>query len=435
MEKRTDWNVKKVGAPQKIESVHVKYIKGVEEIQIFADPDLNELSGKVGQGKTSVLDAIVMALGGLREKAGIPVMVGKEEGVIEVDTTDYQVVRTFTKGGDSKLTVRGKKGGKFGQADLSRLLTGLTFDPTVFVSWSAEEQTKAIQKLAGEEWVDKLQTLEAQIAVTYQERADVNRQIKAVGNLVEPPAVEEVSTEDLLRERDRIVNFNRAQELRRIRIDESRDNIRRIQGLEVSAMGRFKAAQDALARAEEELNVLHAKLETAEVERKELIDPEPARDTAEVDRKLADVARANAQVVQRKIWEQKAADLEAMKERSKELGDKLEGARRAKARHAESIELPMPGLSLDTEKGLMVGPVPFRQSSTGEQIRLSALIGMALEPELKVMMIQRGESLDDEAFGELCEIAKERGYQLWVATVGSGHSKASIVIEAGKIKE
>jgi len=65
---------------------------------------------------------------------------------------------------------------------------------------------------------------------------------------------------------------------------------------------------------------------------------------------------------------------------------------------------------------------------------VSAAIGMALNPRLKVMRIQDGSLLDGENLETLAEMARAKGFQIWIERVGGGDPGA-IVIEDGSVQE
>jgi hypothetical protein len=75
---------------------------------------------------------------------------------------------------------------------------------------------------------------------------------------------------------------------------------------------------------------------------------------------------------------------------------------------------------------------PFEQASSAEQLRVSAAIGMALNPELKVMLIRDGSLLDAESLRLLSELAERADHQIWIERVSTGE-EVSVVIEDGLV--
>ena len=92
----------------KLEASNVMRLNAVE---ITPKGDVVILGGKNGAGKSSVLESILLALGGRKSKIKEPLKKGKDKGkvVLELDGTGLIVTRTFTKAGGGVLTVTDRK--------------------------------------------------------------------------------------------------------------------------------------------------------------------------------------------------------------------------------------------------------------------------------------------------------------------------------------
>ena len=93
--------------------------------------------------------------------------------------------------------------------------------------------------------------------------------------------------------------------------------------------------------------------------------------------------------------------------------------------------MPLEGLSFN-EDGLVLNGIPFEQASDSQQLRASVALGMALNPELRVMLINQGSELDQRSLTELVDIAEELDCQVWVVRVSKG-AECSVIIEDGSI--
>jgi hypothetical protein len=92
------------------------------------------------------------------------------------------------------------------------------------------------------------------------------------------------------------------------------------------------------------------------------------------------------------------------------------------------------GLSLDAENKLvMLRGRPLAEAGTANKIIASVEVGMALNPDLRVMMIDEGSELDSEHMAMLEEIASARDYQVWVARVDEGEGGVGFRIEDGMV--
>tara|TARA_R110002020_G_scaffold18350_3_gene64160 strand:- start:177 stop:1205 length:1029 start_codon:yes stop_codon:yes gene_type:complete len=90
----------------------------------------------------------------------------------------------------------------------------------------------------------------------------------------------------------------------------------------------------------------------------------------------------------------------------------------------------VPGLSIDEDRLFFNGSA-LRDCSAAEQIRIGALLSVAVDPDLRVLLIRDGSLMDDESLQILRDLAINNGFQIWVEIVGAG---ADITIEGGRIK-
>jgi ribosomal silencing factor RsfS len=132
------------------------------------------IAGENEAGKSSVLDAIEMALGGEKSLPPEPVRRGQEKAKVIADLGDIIVTRRFTQSGSS-LTVTNREGAKFPspQAMLDGLVGRLSFDPLAFASMKPDVQATTLRALA------KIDTTDIETArkKAYDERTLVNRDV------------------------------------------------------------------------------------------------------------------------------------------------------------------------------------------------------------------------------------------------------------------
>ena len=94
-------------------------------------------------------------------------------------------------------------------------------------------------------------------------------------------------------------------------------------------------------------------------------------------------------------------------------------------------EMPIRGLSFG-EDGVMFNGVPFEQCSQAEQLVVSTVIGIALNPKLRVIRIQDGSLLDEHNLGVLRKLAEQHDAQLWIEAVVSD-DPCAVHIEDGSV--
>jgi len=93
--------------------------------------------------------------------------------------------------------------------------------------------------------------------------------------------------------------------------------------------------------------------------------------------------------------------------------------------------MPVSGLGFN-ESGVTFEDVPLVQCSDGQKRLISARIGMAMNPDLKVLWVNDASLLDSDSIKDLKSITDENGYQLWLEQV-SDDEKVGVHIEAKEI--
>ena len=414
----------------KIESLSVTNVKGAREIYILANPVCNELGGKNYQGKSSVLDSIVLALGGKRAIPKDPITHGGDRAEVVLETDDFVVNRLITpdkdgKGYDTRLKVMSKGVGDFKQRDLDALLGGFAFDPLAFARLKSADQIAQLKVLAGPEVCAELNRLGSEIEQWEQERLLAGREIKAIGDIKPVDPVEAVDAAALVKERQAILDHNQAQAARAKAIDEAQEAADK-------AASKVAAAREALKQALAEEKDARAALDALPL-------AEEPQDTAKLDEKLGRLNEINEKAAAYKAYLVRVEKHRSQQAWHEEAGEKIKALRKQRQETFAAAALPLPGLRYDDgAQELYFQDTPFSQLSSAEQYRVSAAIGMASlppltsdRPHLRIMIIRDGSLLDDGSFEEIKALAEEYGCQLWVETVGEGHGDA-ILIEEGR---
>jgi DNA repair exonuclease SbcCD ATPase subunit len=429
--------------------------KRIRVVDITPEGNIVTIGGKNGSGKTSVLDAIYVALIGRAANPPRPVRAGEEKATIKLDLGDFLITRTFTvKAGDKytdTVKVETADGLRYGEPQkvLNALLGEIGFDPFDFMQKKPKEQAEMLlQMVPLPVDLDEMAELDTS---DFAKRRDVNRDADALQARLNGIPKEEVP-EDVpdraeltaklasaadtngkidAERRDR-EDTARAARQRRQHGDELRDTaasrraeaarlIEDAERLEASA-----GADDADAdRLEKELAALPALDEPVNTE-------DLRRQLTEADAVLAAIERQRQRV---ELAEQLAAKqaestgyTEAMAARAKQRQDAL-----AKAK------MPIDGLgfSIDEQGKAYVTweGLPFveDQISTAVQLRVSTKIAMAANPKLRVLRIKDGSLLDEDAMKMLAEMAAAEDYQLWIEVVRADGG-VGFIMEDGAVK-
>jgi outer membrane murein-binding lipoprotein Lpp len=156
------------------------------------------------------------------------------------------------------------------------------------------------------------------------------------------------------------------------------------------------------------------------------------KDLTEINEKIANADKTNKQA-QRYIDRQaKQSDVTKYQTESEGYTAKLKKIADYKTEIVSKTKFPVEGLDF-ANGGVTYSGIPFKQASGSQTLKVSTAIGMALNPRLRVMLIDGAESLDSTQMGIISEMAKKQDYQLWLTSV-SEDEKIGIYIEDGAIK-
>lgn len=424
----------------KIVQLVAENVKRLKAVTITPDGNIVEITGRNGQGKSSVLDAIWWAVSGTSNIQAKPIRKGEEQASIRLDLGEIKVIRTFKAREDgthtTTLVVENGDGARYTspQKMLDGLLGALSFDPLAFTRMDGKTQLETLKRfVAGVDFAG----IEKASKEDFDKRTEVNRQIRSLRAqavaLAIPPDAPSVRIDDaaLVEELERAGEHNTDIERRRARRDEA---AREVAGFENRAeIARTKASElrAQAARLDEDVTALTTKAG----ELREKLDSAPALpepiDTLALRQRIGDAGRVNALVVQREHRDRIDAQAKEAEAQADALTKAIEARTVAKREAIAKADLPVPGIGFGDDEILLDG-IPFDQASSAEQLRTSVAIAMAANPKLRVIRVQDGSLLDEEAMRILAEMAAAADYQVWIEVVQSGRS-AAVVIEDGAV--
>jgi hypothetical protein len=414
----------------------------LKAVRIAFDPAAHavDLSGENGQGKSSVIKAIWTALGGAKvlQREDEPVHEDADKAVIALDLAPaddarsnsprrIRVTRTVTAEGGWSLKIWTPDKGSFPspQAILDAFFHTLCFDPSEFVRMKPEAQAKVMIDLAGVR--EPIEALKAKRQAIYDERTDVNRDLKAAQarlEALEPPTVdaprEEVSLSDLTRQIESAREQERANDVVRQSLqDLYRDHA---------------AAKEDVARLEQELAEARARVETLVAQGREqrkaveaLVDPGLQAlvyklATAEADNTRARAARRHQEEEQAALRLQQSS--EALTTRTDAVNDEI-------AQVLLSARLPIEGLAITEDGTIRYKEKPFAQASDAERLEVSLAMGAAMHPKLRFLALREASMMTEKTRERVKAWAAEQDLLVLFELATSRH--VGIHIEDGEV--
>lgn len=433
-----------------LEAENVKRVRLVE-LAFSGKGELIVVGGSNEAGKSSLLDSIEWAIEGAAGIDREPLRKGATRGRAKVtlradDGTVLHVERVFTTSG-TRLVVTDAEGKqqKSPQALLSSFISALSFDPLHFTKMPAAERAAALMRIGG--LGETLAQLKAEEEAAREKRTEagrVERQVKAQldgiptipSNTPDTPISVEILTDEL--EGALEAASERAAVQRGF--ESARNAVEQARRADHEARERLAAARRMVEQLEEEQASKARTLEYAldnESEQLAKVEAEAARplpNPDEIRMKIREVESINENVRRK----QESAQLS---ERLQESASEVARLRRAMGEIEErrrkaiaAAPLPVAGLGFDANGHVTIDGHPFEQASTAQQLKVSLAIGMALNPNLRLLIVREGSMLDEKNLALVAAAAEEHGFCVLLERVGRGE-EVSVVIEDGMVGE
>ena len=407
----------------------VENVMKVKALKMRFTPEggLTVIGGKNAQGKTSVIKAVEMALAGKRAEVETPINEDAKTGKVILDLDRFVVRREWSQKSGSTLRVTtkdGKQGFSSPQKLLDGLLGDLSFDPLAFISQKPADQVATLKKLVGLDFTEE----DAKRAELYDRRRNIGQQVKSLKGQLdgmdfdqEAPEAE-VSISGLLKKRREMEDENTAHA--KLRQDAK------------SKQEAFDAADVAVERLRLELSeaeILRDSAKECANSAQDKVDALPDDfDLGGVDAEIETAEETNAAVRQNLARAKVQQRLDAEKAEYDGLTEQITAIDEGKAAKIAAAEFPIEGLGFGDGTVTYNGLSLSDNASTAEQLRVSTALGLALNPELQLALIDQGEKLDLEHLKVIADMAEEKGARVLMTRVSQG-DECDVIISAGEV--
>jgi hypothetical protein len=420
----------------KIVGLEVENLKRVRAVSLDCSGDaLTVIGGRNGQGKTSVLDGIMWALGGDRFRPSQPVHEGADEAYIKVTLDNGMTVERKGVNGSLKVV---SSTGKGGQALLNEFVNLFALNLPRFMAATGTEKAGMLLD-AYPDFGTALQRLNEQVKRLYDER-------RALGQVADRKAkyASELPFDADAPEKP-LSGGEMAGRLQEALCHNARnDALRRDAG---GAEALCRMADDRRQMTEKRVAELEAALADARVQAaKAAVDGERARtslaaarasasqlqdqDTASIKRELEQIDALNARVRTNESKRNAEAEAEQLREQYADMSREIEEVRAKRLQLLASVTLPLEGLSIDEAGELVFRAQRWDCMSGAEQLQVSAAICAAMKPECGFVLLDRLECMDTGTLRQFADWLEARGLQAIGTRVSTG-DECSIVIEDG----
>lgn len=422
----------KSDTPKKYRLVELRAqnIKKLQAVAIKIDRSLFKITGKNEAGKSSVLDAVVMAIAGKDAFPAEPIRKGEDTAEIFLDFCDLKLTRKIWRreggGFDHSVSLDFSDGKrpKEKQHVLDALRgSPIADDPIAFSRLKPKARYDMLRQLVAdfnfaEEAAKRLQL--------FEDRRDIGRDFdkaKAAAESIIVPVDAPLVPVDVT---ELATQLNEAMQANAL--------------IDKRAQRREDAAEE-LEAMKDELDGLRAKVADLEgkiAAREEMIaQAEPLPEKANTDvisARIAGISALNNAAQKRLEKMQREAERDSFSEKYDSLSVQIKAIDDAKAQAIENAKFPVEGLTFGDDDILLDG-LPFDQASTARKIRVSTSLLMAMKPDLRVLLVREGSLLDSDARAALEEQAKANDFVVLMECVGEGVDEGGVLIEDGQVAQ
>lgn len=418
----------------RIIDLQVENIKRIKALNISLPRNLVVIGGKNAAGKSSVLDSIWDAFTG-GKKFEKMIREGQDKGSITVNIGKFIITKKYHhKGSEEVASLEVKNAEGYREPSPQTLLNSFygenTFDALEFSRLKKEDQVSQLKELLGLDFSE----LDKRRQEAYTERTILNREAsKLETNLAQnekTPGIpeSEIVVSDLLNELTSIQKRNQEKE-------KASEELKRISERGTVSKERISELNKQLESIQAQIILLNQHIENTRnqyILQKEVVSQMVHEDESIIKDRISKAEVINSQIRKNKFFEECKSQFFAVSSKAIELTREIAKIDQKKIEMTKNAKFPVDGIEFG-ETGLLLNGIPFQNASSAEKLKISVAMGIALNPELKVMQIRDGSLLDNESLEIVNKMAIEADMQIIMEKVSEG-SECSIIIEDGYIQ-
>lgn len=406
---------------ERIIQLEVENIKRVRALGFRCHKNMNVIAGKNGNGKSSTLDSIIIALGGKGKTPPRPVRDGENNALIRIVTDSLIITKHWTNPDTPYLKVETKGGAKVSnpQGYLNSIVGDLSFDPMEFTLQDKKQRSETLKRIAGLDFTD----LESEYEKLFSERTIINREIKNIsGELAAMEKLDLIEIEpidEIQRKRTEDDNFNKEQDEldRSILLNES--NLKSQESLLEEYEKKIIQCKEAIYSIKTRIAELSLKKHTK-------------KDLSQYDIAIKEHSSKVLHNSKAQSYRDSESKLIAKNAESEQMTARLEAIKVEKESRISNAKMPIDGLNFQNGDVTYNG-IPFEQLCSAEQIKVSFAMSAAMNPVLNIAIIKNGSLLDEDSMNAINEMAEEFDVQVFMETVANSPDGNCIFIHDGAI--
>lgn len=407
----------------KITSLELANVKRIKALRLEpTENGLTVIGGKNGQGKTSVLDAIAYAFGGAKYR---PTNLKREgavgDTIIHIETDNGLIIER--KGKNASLTVTDKEGTRHGQAILDALISELAINLPKFHNASTQDKAKILLRTLGIE--EELLSLEKEEKAKFDTRTIVGREAdqkkKAAADMpwYEDAPKTKMSIKELLEKQQEVLSRNGERAKARQELANNKYRLEQLKAKE-------ELIRQDMFRIGEEIAGLTAAITTAK-------EVDADEDTTELEAQIANFESINEKIKANEERTRREAEADVLQDQYDSLTVEIEEIRQKKLALLANAKFPISGLAIENGE-LTYDGKSWDCMSGSQQLIVDCAIASKLNPECRVVLLDKLEQLDLETLTEFGKWLETQDLQCIATRVSTG-DECTLIIEDGSPKE
>lgn len=424
-----------------IKHLEVINFKNIKEFNHEFVQGIYLVTGENDIGKSHLIQAIVTLLSGERNAN----MLTKDEktghirGTFVEGDIEYEVLLRYDEKNPRGVLKIGRKGDTFSSSQVSalqQLFNYTDFDAGEFILWGKtaegrKKQVNLVRSLMPADVVAEIDLLNKEIATKFDERTDLNREVKRLDAVLQGMNVTDIVRATYKEKKDPVKISEKLQEATNLLASAGQYEIQ-VSGY----VNHIAETENKIKELEERIRIMKANVEATKLQR------DSAKALAKVDRdKLGQINtdQLNAELKSVNEFNEKVDLVIQYEATKKDFDTKSKEAaeadisitdRRTKIETIikEKGKLPVDGLEYNDD-GLILNGTQFLpgEVSSSQEIEVAARLIIAANPKTKIFKMMNGESLGKKKFEAIIDFAQKNGYQGFIEIVKPGQE--SLIIE------
>lgn len=309
-----------------------------------------------------------------------------------------EVKRTITET-ENKIKFTVPKGYPISESWFRELLSVVFLSPKNFLELKPIEQSEKLGINTG--------SFDLALKGLKEEATAIRRDIKNLGEIVEVPAADPVLISELMDEKEKALNFNTAQD--------NKANV--IESKQIALKDRV----DEVRRLQEQITAINKDLSV-------LPPPLLKVDTQGIQSRLYGAEETNKKVAEYKEYIKKKAKEECFKESLADNKVKQDKVSQDKTDYLATCKMGLEGIEINENGELVYNGFFLKELSKGEQMDVVARLHAAGNPELKTIILDDFETLDEINQEKTVTALLELGFQVITLEVGERKKDENTII-------